>query len=64
MRQSKERKYDNSIKNRKQEVNAMLHNTVDTIMQENIDRNISTKVDSNNYCEGKKLEEVEYYPDL
>ena len=42
----------------------MLHNTVDAILQENIDRNISTKVDSNDYFEGKNLEEVEDYPDL
>ena len=49
---------------RKQEVDYMVNIAVDEILQENTDKNMITKVDSNYYHEGENLEEVEYDTEL
>ena len=42
----------------------MVHNSANEIRQENMDRNIITKVDSNEYHEDDNLEDVVDYRDM
>ena len=48
----------------KKEINVTIYNAVDQILQENLYRKTSTKIDSNNYYEGYDTEMVKDDQDL
>ena len=48
----------------KKEINVTIYNAVDQILQENLYRKMSTKVDLNNYYEGYDTEMVKDDQDL